>query len=138
MKEQVTLGALCAASFLIPVVLGTLRIRSYVAVALVMGGVALLSYSRWEKEIMEQSPYLSSFQELNLTRGFNSNELRAAKKQYFKLYHPDMVKDEKQKQERMENFKKMEDFMSVVSNVHKREMLDRLNTVIHPRFEADE
>ena len=118
---------LLAVSFLVPMLLYRVGIRSYMATIMVSAGISIFLYSSRHTRLLASNPQLSAYEDLKLCRGYTGAELKQARRHYSLAYHPDRAANETEKLTRISKFQQMENQISVLSHGQKRELLDRFN-----------
>lgn len=88
---------------------------------------SLVLFKNMNARLVDSNEDLLMFERLGLPRAFSSEQYRMAKREVFQRYHPDRGTSALDKEQKLETFQRLENYLSYLENSRKRELLDKFN-----------
>lgn len=120
-------------STVVPIAMYRLNYRGYIATLSLTAVLSYFMFQAQSESLRSSNHNLKAFEELQLSRGFNSAEYRQVKKAIFSKYHPDKATNEIERGQLLLTFQKMEGYLSLIDNSNRRELFDKFNITTLPQ-----
>lgn len=94
---------------------------------IVASAQSLVMFRFTNHSLIERNHDLTMFEQLQLPRAFTSEQFRSSKRLVFERYHPDRGTSDLDREQKLEAFQTFENYLSLLADNRKREMLDKFN-----------